>query len=228
MTSPEGILLIDKPPGMTSFSVVAALRRRLGVKKIGHSGTLDPFATGLLVMLVGRNFTKLADSFISDDKEYKAILHLGVATDSYDSDGEIVANSDKRPSLEEVQEVISHFQGKIEQVPPMFSAKKIGGKRLYEMARKGLEVERKPCHVEVTTTLLRYKYPELEIHVTCSKGTYIRSIGHEIGTRLGSYAYLKALRRLRSGNFRLEESVPLQELMGSTGPCQFYICARDR
>ena len=221
MTAPEGILLIDKPPGMTSFSVVAALRRRLGVKKIGHSGTLDPFATGLLVMLVGRNFTKLADSFISDDKEYKAILRLGVATDSYDSDGQVVANSDKKPSLEEVQEAIGHFQGKIEQVPPMFSAKKIGGKRLYEMARKGIEVERKPCLVEVTTTLLRYEYPELEIHVTCSKGTYIRSIGHEIGTRLGSYAYLTALRRLRSGNFRLEESIPLQELMDSTGPCPF-------
>lgn len=217
MTSlPEGYLLVDKPVGITSFSVVHALRRKLHVKKIGHGGTLDPFATGLLVMLIGRNYTRLADTFLTDDKEYLATLHLGKATDSYDSDGKVVASSDTIPTNFEVEAAIAKFQGTIEQIPPMFSAKKIGGKRLYELARVGIEVERKPVLVTVETTLIRYEYPEIDIHVRASKGTYIRSIGHEIGVLLGSFAFLSALRRTRSGRFLIENSVALETLIQPT------------
>lgn len=208
----EGILLVDKPAGITSFSVVHVLRKRLAVKKIGHTGTLDPFATGLLVMLIGRNFTKRADEFVQDDKEYLATLRLGIETDSFDSDGQVVNSCDQEPLLEELQEVICQFQGRIEQIPPMFSAKKIKGKRLYEMARKGIVVERKSSLVEVTTTLLRYEYPEVDIHISCSKGTYIRTIGHEIGKRLGCLAHVLHLRRLRSGKFKIDDSLSLEKI----------------
>lgn len=209
----EGLLLIDKPQGITSFAVVAALRKRLGVKKIGHSGTLDPFATGLLVMLIGRAYTRLQDGFLHDDKEYVAMLVLGEERDTYDVDGEVVARSEKVPTQEEVEEVVRLFQGEIQQTPPMYSAKKIGGKRLYELARKGIEVERKANSVRVKTTLLRYKYPEVQIHVECSKGTYIRTIAHDMGEKLGSFAYVKELRRTRQGAFRIEESVTLEKAM---------------
>jgi tRNA pseudouridine55 synthase len=205
----QGIVLIDKPKGITSFKVIHVLRKRLHVQKIGHTGTLDPFATGLLVVLVGRNFTKRADEFVADDKEYLATLHLGKSTDTYDVDGQVVHESSIKPTLAELESIIQEFQGTIEQVPPMYSAKKVNGKKLYELARKGQEIERKPCIVHVETKLLRYEYPEVDLHITCSKGCYIRSIGHEIGEKLGSYAYLSALRRIRSGKFRIEDSVPL-------------------
>lgn len=213
---PEGFLLVDKPAGITSFSVVHALRKKLHVQRIGHAGTLDPFATGLLVMLIGRKYTRLADTFLNDDKEYIATLHLGKATDSYDSDGKVTASSDIVPTRLQVEEAIQKFQGSIEQVPPMFSAKKIAGKRLYELAREGIEVERKPVRVTVKTTLIRYEYPEIEIQVQASKGTYIRSIGHEIGVFLGSFAFLSALRRIRSGRFLIENSVALETLIQPT------------
>ncbi len=219
----EGILLVDKPAGMTSFSVVHVLRKRLGVKKIGHTGTLDPFATGLLVMLIGRNYTKRADEFLQDGKEYLATLRLGIETDSFDSDGKVVATSDAKPLLEELQEVICHFQGKIEQIPPMFSAKKINGKRLYEMARKGVVVERKSSLIEVSTTLVRYEYPEVDIHIKCSKGTYIRTIGHEIGKLLGCLAYVSNLRRLRSGKFSIDESLSLEKIKDPATDVQGFL-----
>lgn len=206
----EGIILIDKPKGITSFRVIHLLRKRFHVKKIGHTGTLDPFATGLLVVLVGRNFTKKADEFVQDDKEYLATLHLGAQTDTFDSEGQVQKTSDILPTLEDVERVVAEFQGTIQQLPPMFSAKKIGGKKLYELARKGIEVERRPCSIQIETKLIRYEYPEIDIHVTCSKGCYIRSVGNEIGEKLGCLAYVKELRRIRSGKFRIEDSVPLQ------------------
>lgn len=212
----EGYLLIDKPAGMTSFSVVAALRRCLKVQKIGHGGTLDPFATGLLVMLVGRPYTRLADTFLGDDKEYMATLRLGAETDSYDIDGTITATSDKIPTLAEIEKALTCFQGTIEQVPPMFSAKKVDGKRLYKLARAGIEIERKACTVTLETRLTRYEYPEIDLHVRCSKGTYIRSIGHELGRMLGCFAYVSALRRVRSGRFHIKNSVALQTLQDPT------------
>ena len=217
-SAPEGYLLVDKPAGMTSFSVVAALRKKLKVQKIGHGGTLDPFATGLLIVLVGRVYTKQADRFLEDSKEYLATLHLGSATDSYDIDGKVTSTSDLIPTEEEIQSVLQQFQGIIEQIPPMFSAKKIRGKRLYELARAGKEVERKSSKVEVNIQLLHYAYPEVQLLISCSKGTYVRSLGHEIGLQLGSFAFVSQLRRTRSGSFQISNSLPLQTILDQSTP----------
>lgn len=203
----SGILLIDKAAGSTSFQIVAQLRRLLKIDKIGHAGTLDPFATGVMVMLVGREFTKRSDEFLSSDKAYRATLHLGIATDTFDIDGQVVQSSEKIPTLEEIRLAIQTFQGEVSQIPPMFSAKKVGGKKLYDLARKGIEIERQPILVQIHTTLLRYEYPELEIEVSCSKGTYIRSLAHDLGKLLGCGAHLSSLTRIRSGRYLLEDCI---------------------
>lgn len=203
----EGILVIDKPKGVTSFQLVRILRKILNVSKIGHAGTLDPMATGLMILLVGKKFTRLSDSLMGGDKSYEAEMTLGVATDTYDAEGVITDASDYIPSLEEVQAALSHFQGKVKQIPPMFSAKKVKGQKLYDLARKGVTIERKPVEVEMKVTLVSYEYPILKLSVDCSKGTYIRSISHDLGLCLKSYATLSALKRLRSGKFTLEKSV---------------------
>lgn len=212
----QGLLLIDKPVGKTAFSLVGALRRLLRVQKIGHAGTLDPFATGVMVMLVGRQMTKLSDRFLCQDKEYIAQVHLGISTDSYDCDGQVVATSAKIPTDKEIEEVIQKFQGEIEQVPPMFSAKKINGKKLYELARKGKTIERQSCLIQLKTECLRYEYPYLDIKVSCSKGTYIRSIAHDMGDLLGCGAHLSALRRTRSGQFKIEDCLDGSKLFGQS------------
>jgi tRNA pseudouridine55 synthase len=201
----EGLLLVDKPQGRTSFSLIRALRKLTGIRKIGHAGTLDPFATGVMVMLIGRDYTRLSDKLLLQDKEYLAEVSLGVSTDTYDCDGKVVARSKKIPSPEQIEKALRYFQGQIEQVPPMFSAKKVGGKKLYELARKGEEIERAPAIVHVDTTLLTYEYPHLSIRIACSKGTYIRSIAHELGQRLGCGAHLSQLKRTRSGRFLIED-----------------------
>lgn len=205
--SPSGVLLIDKPVGKTAFALVAVLRRILGVQKIGHAGTLDPFATGVMVMLIGKKYTRLSDRFLCDDKEYHARVYLGVATDSYDCDGKVVQTSDYIPSREEIDCAIQKFQGEVEQIPPMFSAKKQGGKKLYELARQGKTVERPPAKVKMQTLITAYTYPHLDIEVNCSKGTYIRSIAHDLGCLLGCGAHLSALRRIRSGMFNLADCI---------------------
>ena len=203
----EGILLVDKPQGRTSFSLIRSLRKLTGVRKIGHAGTLDPFATGVMVMLIGREYTRLSDQLLFQDKAYLAEVNLGVSTDTYDCDGKVMARSKKVPTLKHIEEALQNFQGEIEQIPPMYSAKKVGGKKLYELARKGKEIERKPCKVQVQTQLLSYQYPYLSIQVSCSKGTYIRSIAHELGDLLGCGAHLSQLQRTRSGIFTIEECV---------------------
>lgn len=203
----EGILLIDKPQGRTSFSLIRALVKLIGVKKIGHAGTLDPFATGVMVMLIGRSFTRLSDVLLFEDKEYSAVACLGTTTDSYDCDGKIVGRSKKIPSWEEVEQVSRYFQGEIQQIPPMFSAKKVQGKKLYEYARQGISIERKLSTVHVNLQITKYEYPYLHFTVQCSKGTYIRSIAHEFGNMLGCGAYLNELRRLRSGSFTIDECI---------------------
>lgn len=203
----SGILLIDKAAGSTSFQIVAQLRRLLKIDKIGHAGTLDPFATGVMVMLVGREFTKRSDEFLSSDKAYRATLHLGIATDTFDIDGQVVQSSEKIPTLEEIRLAIQTFQGEVSQIPPMFSAKKVGGKKLYDLARKGIEIERQPILVQIHTTLLRYEYPELEIEVSCSKGTYIHSLAHDLGKLLGCVAHLSSLTRIRSGRYLLDDCI---------------------
>jgi tRNA pseudouridine55 synthase len=203
----SGILPINKPKGKTSFSLVSALRRIYKVKKVGHAGTLDPFATGVMILLVGKKCTKLSDLFLHTDKEYIATLRLGIETDSYDSEGNPISSSSVIPSLEAIQKVLMQFQGTILQIPPMFSAKKVQGKKLYELARKGIEIERKPETVTLTTTLLHYEYPHLAIRVTCSKGTYIRSLASDIGKALGCGAHLSDLCRTRSGLFSLTDCI---------------------
>lgn len=203
----EGILLVNKPQGKTSFSLVRQLRKLTGVKKIGHAGTLDPFATGVMVMLIGKSYTVRSDSLLLQEKEYVGEVVLGASTDTYDCDGKVVANSKKVPSQEEVGEALAHFQGEIEQIPPMFSAKKFKGKKLYELARAGQEVERQPAKVHVITHLVSYSYPKLVLRITCSKGTYIRSIAHELGVMLGCGAYLSELQRTRSGEFLLSDCI---------------------
>ena len=206
-TRSNGILLVDKAKGSTSFKLVAILRRLTKIEKIGHSGTLDPFATGLMVMLIGREFTKQSDQFLGAEKEYRATVHLGITTDSYDVDGQVTAQSDRIPTLSEIEQALQTFQGEVLQIPPMFSAKKIQGQKLYELARKGIEIPRVPVIVQLDIQLIRYNYPELEINVRCSKGTYIRSIAHDLGNLLGTGAHLSTLTRLRSGGFRLENAI---------------------
>ena len=202
-----GILLVNKTTGGTSFQLVALLRRLTKIEKIGHAGTLDPLATGVMVMLIGREFTRKSDEFLMHDKKYQAILTLGAATDTFDKEGQITFKSDLVPTLSEIEQTIHRFQGEILQMPPMFSAKKIKGQKLYDLARKGITVERKEVPIQLKTQLIRYEYPYLEITVECTKGTYIRSIASEMGELLKCGAHLSSLCRLRSGPFGLEECI---------------------
>jgi tRNA pseudouridine55 synthase len=206
----KGILLLNKPSKITSFGLVHFLRKQTKVKKIGHAGTLDPFATGLMIMLIGRDFTKLSQSFTNLDKEYLATIHLGQSTETYDPEGKILETSEYVPSLAEVESVLSTFQGEIEQVPPMYSAKRHQGKKLYELARKGISIERPPQTLHVKSTLLSYNYPNLTLRIACSKGTYIRSIAHDFGLKLGCFAYLRELKRERIGNFSIDQSYTME------------------
>lgn len=208
----SGILLVDKAVGSTSFYLVSLLRRLTQVKKIGHAGTLDPFATGVMVMLIGRDYTQRSDEFLNKDKEYRATIQLGIATDTYDIDGKITSQSDKIPTLNEIELALAAFRGEILQIPPMYSAKKIQGKKLYELARKGIQIERKPVRVQVQIRLITYQYPMLDIEVACNKGTYIRALAHDIGQFLLVGAHLFALTRIRSGLFHLRECLPQAHL----------------
>lgn len=203
----EGILLVDKPSGYTSFSLIRALRKITGIKKIGHAGTLDPFAQGVMVLLIGRSYTALSNQFLVQHKEYEAKVHLGIMTDTYDCDGKVVARSKKKPNLDQVNEALDRFQNEIEQVPPMHSAKKVAGKKLYELAREGKEIPRKSSKIFVKTTLISYEYPYIRLRIFCSKGTYIRSIAHEIGLILGCGAHVVELTRTKSGVFELDQCI---------------------
>ena len=209
----EGILPILKPKGKTSFFLIKVMRRISGVKKVGHTGTLDPFATGVMVLLIGKPYTRLSDKLMADEKEYEAVFHLGICTDSYDCDGNEISRSDKKPTLTEVKNVLKEFQGSFYQTPPMFSAKKVGGKKLYELARKGIEIERKPTLVTANIELISYNYPDLTVKITCSKGTYIRSLGVDIGEKLGCGAFTKSLARTRNGIFSLSDCFDFENQM---------------
>lgn len=211
-SAPEGVLLVDKPTGKSSFAMVSILRRRVGQRKVGHAGTLDPFASGLLVLLFGRSWTKCANLFVSHDKEYTASIRLGISTDTFDRDGTITSTSSIRPLEDEVHKILQSFQGEYLQTPPMFSAKKVGGKRLYDLARKGISISREQRPVQITTTIDSYEYPFLNIRLKCSKGTYVRAIASDIGERLGCHAHVAELRRMRSGPFHITEAVSLSQL----------------
>jgi tRNA pseudouridine55 synthase len=218
----DGILIVDKPVGLTSHDVVARLRRILKTKKIGHTGTLDPFATGVLVMLVGKA-TRLAQFLDKDKMEYEATIRFGFETDTGDGTGspKQIQNSEFRIQNSEIEEALKDFRGEIEQTPPMYSAKKVAGKKLYELARKGIEIERKPVKITIyeidQTENGKWKTEnedvfDVKIRVVCSAGTYIRTLAEDIGKKLQIGAHLAALRRTGAGQFDLSQAVTLEQL----------------
>lgn len=205
-----GFLNIYKPKGMTSFDVVARLRRVTKIKQIGHTGTLDPFAVGVLPICIGKS-TRLIE-YLDDDKEYLATAQFGKDTDTYDLDGTVTKTYDKKITQEDLISILEDFRGEIEQLPPIYSAIKVNGKKLYEYARNGEEVEIKPRKVFISKLELEsfdYEKQEAKILVDCSKGTYIRSIAYDIGQKLDCGGYLTALERTKAGLFNKEHSIPL-------------------
>ncbi|HYX91485.1 MAG TPA: tRNA pseudouridine(55) synthase TruB [Myxococcaceae bacterium] len=209
----NGVLVIDKPSGPTSFDVVRRVRALLGVRKVGHTGTLDPLATGVLPVCVGQA-TRIAGFITEGNKAYEAIVRLGVETDTLDAAGSEVASAPVPPlDAARLEAVLSRFRGTFLQTPPMYSAVKVRGRRLYELARAGEEVERAPRMVTVHELVLRdFSSDELRLSVACSKGFFVRSLAEEIGKALGCGAHLRALRRTRSGPFTLAQAVPLERL----------------
>ena len=209
----DDIIIIDKPSGMTSHDVVAIARRTLKIKKIGHCGTLDPMATGVLVLVMNKA-TKLSASLCADDKEYICVIKLGVATDTQDASGEVISSSSTEAiNRFAIEDAILSFHGKQEQIPPMISAKHHKGKRLYKLARKGIVVERDPVEIEIKDIeVISIKDDQAEFRVVCSKGTYIRTLCHDIGKELGCGAHMKALRRIRSGKFCIEDAIALKDI----------------
>ena len=212
-------LLINKPEGWTSFDVVAYTRRQYRIEhpdekkiKVGHAGTLDPFATGLLILGVGREATKHLDDFKNMFKTYIATIKLGEISDTYDKTGQItITNHQETITKEQIITVLDTFKGKQLQIPPMFSAKKINGQRLYALARKGIEVERKPNEIEIyEIKLLEYAWPILKIEVQCSAGTYIRTLAHEIGQKLKTGAYCQELVRTQIGEYLLSNATTIK------------------
>jgi len=209
----EGLLLVNKTFKKPSFSIIAQLRRVLFIKKIGHAGILDPLATGLMVILIGRNFTKKSDKLIMQEKEYEVELCLGYKSDTYDLEGTVTFVNDYKPSIDEVNKALEEFSGDVEQIPPMFSAKKVNGQKLYLLARKGIEIKRKPINVNIKIEKVYYDYPNLRFNAICSKGTYIRSLVNDIGKKLTCGAYLSKLNRTRCGNFLLTDALNQDDIM---------------
>lgn len=206
-----GFLNIYKPKGMTSFDVVARLRRVTKIKQIGHTGTLDPFAVGVLPICIGKA-TRLIE-YLDDDKEYLATVQFGKDTDTYDLDGTVTKTYDKKITQEDLISILNDFRGEIEQLPPIYSAIKVNGKKLYEYARNSEEVEIKPRKVFISKLELEnfdFEKQEAKILVGCSKGTYIRSIAYDIGQKLNCGGYLTALERIKAGLFNREHSIPLE------------------
>ena len=209
----EGIILIDKPKGITSHDVVDVVRKRFKTKRVGHAGTLDPLAEGLLILLLGK-CTKLFSKFANFDKEYTGILKLGEVTTTGDSQGEIIRKDDwKGISEEGVRETFSLFLGAIDQIPPMVSALRVKGKRLYNLARRGIVVERLPRKIKILSLeVLKIDFPLVEFRVRCSKGTYVRKLAEDIGDKLGCGAHMVKILRLSIGPFKLEKAVALDEV----------------
>jgi len=211
--TPDGVLLVDKAEGMTSHDVVAVLRRKLDIKKVGHCGTLDPLATGLLLLTIGRG-TKIQDLLMSEDKEYVGTLSLGASTSTQDRQGEII---EERPVPElnetEIRAAFDKFRGDFYQMPPMVSAIKQGGVPLYKLARQGKVVEREPRFVHVYRyTIDHIALPEIGFSVMCSKGFYVRTYAHDIGEALGCGAHLSSLRRTKSGRFDVANAISVDEI----------------
>lgn len=210
----DGALLVDKPAGPTSHDVVDAIRRKFGVKKVGHCGTLDPNATGLLIIVLGRA-TKLSERLMGDDKVYEGTIKFGETTDSYDCDGELTGSLPVMPmTLEELNEEAAKFIGDLMQIPPMVSAIKKDGVPLYKLARKGVEVEREPRLIHIYNfRFTEYTEPQGKFRVACTKGTYVSSLAHDLGQKLGCGAHLSTLRRSASGRFDVADALPLDTIL---------------
>ena len=209
----DGVLLVDKAEGMTSHDVVALVRRQLGIKKVGHCGTLDPIATGLLILTLGRG-TKIQDLLMAEDKEYAGTFMLGITTSTQDRQGEIIEQREVPAFNEEqIRAAFDKYRGDFYQLPPMVSAKKHGGVPLYKLARQGKVVEREPRLVHVYGyKVARVALPEIDFTVMCSKGFYVRTYVHDIGETLGCGAHLKSLRRTRSGRFEVTDAITVDEI----------------
>lgn len=208
----SGVLVLDKPIGMTSHDVVQLVRKGTNIRRAGHTGTLDPRASGVLVVLVGPA-VRLSEYVSASDKRYQAVVQLGSTTDTYDGDGRVLNTTAVDISEKQFNDVLQSFVGEIEQVPPPYSAVKVKGKKAYEMAREGEEVDLEPRTIQVyNLELLEWAPPEAVIDVYCSSGTYVRSLAHDLGERLGCGAHLIGLRRTKSGRFTLRDAVPLRKL----------------
>lgn len=223
-STPTGFLNIDKPLGMTSHDVVAQVRRALNTKKVGHAGTLDPLASGVLVICVG-SATRLSEYVMHTTKRYVARVRLGETTTTYDAEGEVTVQRDaSHITLAQIEAVLPQFLGDIEQRPPIYSAIKKGGRKLYELARKGetIELEPRPVHI-AALTFRNFEAPEFDLEVTCGSGTYIRSLAHDLGEVLGVGAHLRGLVRTASGVFSLEEAVSLETLRQSPDAVHYLL-----
>lgn len=221
----DGFIIVNKEKGMTSFDVIRALRKLLPTKKIGHTGTLDPLATGVLILCLGKA-TRLAEEIEAYTKIYEAEMEFGYRTDSYDSEGKIVEESLKKEvELKEFKETLKKYQGKIAQIPPMYSAIKVEGRRLYEFARKGIEIERQARNVEIfSLEILDFQKRKASIRTKVSKGTYIRSLVFDIGNDLGSFATMTALNRVKVGRHSLKNSYTISQIHDMINNCDFRFC----
>ena len=209
----DGILVVDKPMDWTSYDVVNCVKRRFNVEKVGHCGTLDPIATGLLVILLGKA-TKFQDQFMGQDKVYAATMRLGVETDSEDRTGQVIATADCSAVTEsQIREIAAAFIGPQMQTPPMVSAIKLHGQPLYKLARKGQTVERQPREITIHSfDITRIALPDVDFTVRCTKGTYVRTICADFGRRLGCGAHMLELRRLQSGSFNLDNAITIDQI----------------
>ena len=217
----NGIVIVDKPQGWTSQDVTARLRRVFQTRRIGHGGTLDPMATGVLPVFVGRG-TRGVEFFEHAEKAYETVLQLGITTDTEDTSGEVLEKRDVHISETEFTEILSQFRGKIMQVPPMYSALKVNGQKLCDLARKGKTVERQPREIEIfELTCLEFSGDTARLRVQCSKGTYIRTLCKDIGEALGCGGCMAQLRRVQAGEYTIDEAVPLQALLDADKPEEF-------
>lgn len=207
-----GLIVVDKPIGPTSHKVVNLVRAGTGVRKVGHAGTLDPRASGVLVLCLGPA-TRLSEYLSTASKRYEAQVHFGYSTRTYDAEGEVIHHTGEAPTLEAIQQALHAFRGEIQQVPPPYSAVKLDGRKAYELARQGQEPELEPRSVTIhQIEIQRYESPQLWLTVECSAGTYIRSLAHDLGEALSTGAHLSALRRVKAGPFGIKQAVPLIDL----------------
>ena len=215
-----GLILVNKPVGITSFKLVYIIKKKLNVKKVGHCGTLDPLASGLMIVLVGK-YTKLQEKFMKQDKVYLATIKLGIRTDSGDLDGKIISQSDYSHIKKiDIKNALNSFIGKISQIPPMYSALKVNGKKLYELARKGITIERKPREITIyNIDFLDFKKDTFSIRIKCSSGTYIRTLVEDIGEKINTDTVLINLVREEIGNYKLSSAINIDDIKQNDNSC---------